>query len=425
MTTAIRPSINSHSIGRPTTNLAIEGGPKSVTVSGEDRWKSIRLRDAIPIVKRFRWGITTSPGPAFEDFEREFAQMAGCKFGLAMNSGTAALHSALFALGVGPRDEVIVPSYTYHATVSAILCCGAIPVFCDIDPRTMTADPLDVADRITAKTKAIIVVHVWGNPAEMRSLTALAREKNIAIVEDASHAHGAIYHDRPVGSWGDIGCFSLQGSKAVSAGEGGIAVCSEPKYFDRMLALGQPIRVGDLKEEQYGLGSINVGPKYRPHLFGVLLAHEGLKRLPELNQRRLKNWRILSSELADCQVVRPIENLPGATPGGFLEFKLVLQSDSLRVSRDEFLQAVKAEGVPALPDRYGFLHDAPIFRQTGTVTLDSLLKPNSSLRPVPVLPHTESLRERIITIPAFVDVKEKYVRQCAAGLRKVGEAYQV
>jgi dTDP-4-amino-4,6-dideoxygalactose transaminase len=396
-----------------------------VTADGKDRWKSIRLRDAIPIVKHIRWGLTTSPGSAFVEFEQEFAHQSGCKFGLSMNSGTAALHSGLFAVGVGPGDEVIVPSYTYHATVSAVLCCGATPVFGDIDPRSLTLDPRDIVRRITPRTKAVIAVHVWGNPAEMDSLSKLARDHQIALIEDCSHAHGASFQGRPVGSWGEIGCFSLQGAKAVSAGEGGIAVCSDARYFDRMLALGQPVRVnGHLKSEKYDLGLMNVGPKYRPHLFGVLLAQSSLRRLPELNRRRRRNWEILRQGLADCDAIEPIQTLPQAEMGGFLEFKLILNTDRLTVSRDVFLQAAQAEGIPASADRYGFLHDAAIFRHGGFITLDCLLKSVPPKLPVPELPHTESLRERIITIPAFVDISEKFVKQCADGLKKVADAYR-
>src|SRR5207249_3027548 len=138
------------------------------------------------------------------------------RHGLVMNSGTAALHSAYFAAGVGPGSEVIVPSYTFFASAAPILQCGGTPVFCDVDERTLTADPDDVERRITPRTRAICVVHMWGNPARMDRFSEIARRHRVALIEDCSHAHGASYRGRPVGSWGDIGCFSLQGEKAVT-----------------------------------------------------------------------------------------------------------------------------------------------------------------------------------------------------------------
>lgn len=155
-----------------------------------------------------------------EKFEHEFAELSGTKFALAMNSGTAALHSAYFALGVGPGTEVIVPAYTWHASATPVLQCGAVPVFCDIDPRTLTIDADAIAPLITERTRGICAVHIWGNPCEMDRITALANERGVSVVEDCSHAHGARYGGRPVGSWGDIGCFSLHASKPVAAGEG-------------------------------------------------------------------------------------------------------------------------------------------------------------------------------------------------------------
>jgi dTDP-4-amino-4,6-dideoxygalactose transaminase len=246
----------------------------------------------------------------------------------------------------------------------------------------------------------------------------------VAIVEDCSHAHGAAYQGKAIGSWGDVGCFSLQGAKAVSAGEGGIAVCSEARYVDRMLALGQPVRGNSgPKVEQYDLGNVNVGPKYRPHLFGVLLAQSSLRRLPELNRLRSRSWDLLCSELAGCEQLRPVETLPQAQRGGFLEFKLILGDGGLRVGRDEFLEALCAEGVPASADRYGFLHEMAVFRQLRPATIDSLLNPAEHMSPRCELPSTESLRDRIVTLPAFANVSQAYLKQVAAAIRKVARAY--
>jgi dTDP-4-amino-4,6-dideoxygalactose transaminase len=403
--------------------LAIDGGPKAVQSRYVERWRATGWRDAWRIVKLLRRGLTTvaSADGQVGEFERAFAEMTGCRHALAMNSGTAALHSGLFAVGVGPGDEVILPSYTWHATASAVLCCGAKPVFCDIDPRTLTADPADMARRVTPRTKAILPVHVWGNPAEMDAIVAVADRHGLAVVEDCSHAHGATYKGKSVGAWGDVGCFSLQGNKAVSAGEGGVAVCNKHEYYARMLALGHPVRAGaELKGGGYDLGVMHLGPKYRPHLFAAVLAIGGLRKLPELNRLRRRNWQILGEELAGSPAVAPVQTLPGAERGGFLEFKFILDLDRLTCTRDEFVAAATAEGLPVTPDRYGSLHDAAIFRRGGPITHETLMPTAPGGTPAD-LPNTDSLRGRVIALPAFTDVPESFVRQCGAALRKVAE----
>jgi dTDP-4-amino-4,6-dideoxygalactose transaminase len=420
MTTLLRRDPSS---GHPATEvLAAHGGPRAVKTPFRERWRMKWWRDGLQITKHLRWGLTTNAigDGVVGEFEREFARVVGCQFALAMNSGTAALHSALFAVGVGPGDEVILPSYTWHATASAILCCGGKPIFCDIDRRSLTADPQDIERRITRRTKAIMVVHVWGNPAEVDVLRDIADKHGLPLVEDCSHAHGATYRGKAVGAWGDIGCFSLQGGKAVSAGEGGVAVCNRREYYERMLALGHPIRAGaELKNGSVALGNLHLGPKYRPHLFGVVLALSALRRLPTLNALRRRNWRILCEELEGCPQITPVATLPGAERGGFLEFKLLLRPDVLRGESADFIANARVEGVPITADRYGCLHESSVFRRGGPITLDLLAPPEPSIAPVSDLPNTEAIRGWVVTLPAFTDVPERYVREVAAGLRKV------
>ena len=230
-------------------DLAIYGGTPAVKAPYRERWRQIRLSDVLPILAHARRDVSTlarGDGPIAE-FEQRFAQLTRTTYALAMNSGTAALHSAYFAVGVKPGTEVIVPGYTFFATASPILQCGGRPVFCDVDPRTLLADADDVERRITPRTRAICVVHLWGNPAPLDRFVEIARRHGVALIEDCSHAHGACYRGVSVGSWGDIGCFSLQGPKAVSGGEAGIAVTNDPVLFDRMLVLGH---YGRLKSGQ-------------------------------------------------------------------------------------------------------------------------------------------------------------------------------
>lgn len=414
-------------------DLAIYGGTPAVRTKYHERWRQVRMTDILPIIAAARRDINTlakGEGPIAR-FEKKFAQLVGTQYALAMNSGTAALHSAYFAAGVKPGTEVIAPGYTFFATAAPILQCGGRPVFCDVDPETLLADPADIERRITPRTRAICVVHLWGNPAPMDRFVEIARRYNLALIEDCSHAHGALYRDRPVGSWGDIGCFSLQGPKAVSAGEGGIAVTNDPVLFDRMLALGH---YGRLKEGQakntFDTDFLTLGVKYRPHLYGIYLALGSLARLKELNQRRQRNYDILCEELADCEAVQPIRTTREGTRGGFLEFIVRYTPEKAGGwNCPAFIQAAKAEGVPISNERYArigkrkrMLNETPIFSTLDGSQLGGMLPTGADWAATHAeadLPVVSSLSDRLMTLPPFTKVSEQYVRECAAALRKV------
>ena len=167
-------------------------------------------------------------GPEVAAFEEEFAAYSGARYGIAVNSGTRALHLALLAAGVGPSDEVITVPFTFMATVAAVRYTGATPVFVDIEPRSCTMDVTQVRNAITERTSAIIPVHLYGQPADLDPLLALAREHHLTVIEDAAQAHGAEYHSRRVGGLGDFGCFSFYPGKNLGAyGEGGLVVTND------------------------------------------------------------------------------------------------------------------------------------------------------------------------------------------------------
>ena len=416
--------------------LAIHGGPPAVSSRYRERWRSVRPRDLLAILRYGLRDVSTmakGEGPIAE-FEQRFARLTQTRHALAMNSGTATLHSAYIAAGVKPGTEVIVPSYTFFASAAPILQCGATPVFCDVDERTLTADPDDVERRISPRTRAICVVHIWGNPARMDRFAEIARRHQVALIEDCSHAHGASYQGRPVGSWGDIGCFSLQGAKAVSGGEAGIAVTDDPALFDRMLVLGH---YGRLKRGQatgaFQTDYISLGLKYRPHLYAVLLALGSLSRLEQLNRCRRRNYQILAAELEGCPAVRPVATTPGAVRGGFLEFVLRYDADHAGGwSCKAFVEAARAEGVPVEEERYArigdqrrMLHESPVFTTLDLSQLGGCVggsrQEAAAAEHDRRLPVTEGLGGRLMTLPPFTKVSERFVRECARALSKVAE----
>ena len=174
-------------------------------------------------VRVLRSGILTSKsgsGPNVLRFEEAFSKYVGSKYAVALNSGTAALHSSLVAASIGKDDEVIVPSFTFVATAEMVALTGARPVFVDIDPKTYCIDPAEVEATITSRAKAIIPVHLYGLTADMDPILEVAKDYDLAVIEDAAQAHGAEYKGRKAGSWGDMACFSFYGSKNMVTGKG-------------------------------------------------------------------------------------------------------------------------------------------------------------------------------------------------------------
>lgn len=367
-------------------------------------------------------------------FEREFAAMTGSSFALAMNSGTAALHSAYFAIGVGPGTEVIVPSYTWHASATPVLQCGAVPVFCDIDRRTLTIDVDDMSRRITERTRAICVVHIWGNPAEMDRILEIARRHSLSVVEDCSHAHGARYDGRPVGSWGDVGCFSLHASKPVAAGEGGVAVTDDPVLFDRMVLLGHVgrLRTGHAAKgvgvEDGDLGVIDLGMKYRPHPFAIHLARSQLRRLPAQNARRARIWSRIREELCGKSAVVPVQTVPKAERGGYYGFVVEYVCGRDGADAEEVVRLARSRGVPVGVESYsrGLLHKSPLFSTLDRTRLGGgcfdLTRPWSENVVDVRLPACEDLAQRLLAFDHLMYMAtERFARWSARELCRAAE----
>ncbi|HEX9341902.1 MAG TPA: DegT/DnrJ/EryC1/StrS family aminotransferase [Thermoplasmata archaeon] len=208
-------------------------------------------------------GWISSRGPFLTEFESAFARYVRGREGVATTSGTTALHLAFAALRIKPGDEVIVPDFTIVACANAVLYGGATPVFADVDPITWTLDPADVERKITRRTKAIMPVHLYGHPADMDPLRRLARERGLAVVEDAAEAHGALYRGTPVGSIGTAGCFSFYSNKILTTGEGGMVVTRSKALADRArrlrdLAFAHPNRDYQHAEVAYNYRMTNV-----------------------------------------------------------------------------------------------------------------------------------------------------------------------
>lgn len=293
----------------------------------------------------FRW-YGPEPPLKVATFEREFAAKMQTKFALAVTSGTAALQCAVNGLALGPGDEVILPAWTWHSCYAAIVLAGALPVFAEID-ESFNIDPSDIEHRITPNTKAIIAVHLQGNPCDLDQVLAVARKHNLRVIEDCAQSVGASYKGRRLGSMGDVGIYSLQLNKTITAGEGGAVVTSDPVLFERAARFHDVGMVRPLHVNLIGEQRLNpfVGTNFRMNEFsgGVLLAQ--LRKLDRIIGDARANVRRVYDGISDLRGIK-MRRLPDAAGeigvGAYIEF-------ASKQQRDNFMSRMRAEGVAASP----------------------------------------------------------------------------
>lgn len=329
-----------------------------------DRWEQIGEEEVALVAEMTRRNELSGGTPVVRDFEREWREWIGVKYAISVMNGTSALYSAYFGLGIGPGDEVICPVNTWICTIAPAILLGARPVFCDIDPETLMMDPADVQARITGNTRCICAVHLWGNVCDLDAIEAVARPRGIPVLEDCSHAHGARYQGRMCGAIGAAGCWSLQGSKAVSAGEGGVMTTDDLDLFERACLVGQVNRiagidlVGARYQEHQPLG---LGMKFRAHPLGIGIAGIQLEKLPELNRRRAAFIAEVETGLGDIPGLRPIGVYEGVERGGFYGFPAIHDPEIMGLSTEDFVRRAHALGLQLTLAPYPNLHKLPLF----------------------------------------------------------------
>jgi perosamine synthetase len=358
--------------------LAIAGGRPAVPGGLHRRWPEITAADRAALARVLDRGELWGPNaPEVRALEQEWADYVGTRFCLVTNSGTAALHCALVGAGVGPGDEVIVPAFSFVATPMAVLHAGATPVFCDIDPETCTIDPARIEELIGARTRAVMPVHVHGLPAEMDEIRSIAARHGLAVIEDAAQAHGATYRGARVGALGDGAAFSLNGSKHLSAGEGGMFVTRDERAAlaaRRLAIFGEdtpPTGPGQYR----AYWSHGVGWNYRGHELTAALARSQLRRLDERLATAQRNAALLNAGLAGLAGLGP-PHVPGDRTCAFYRYRIRLQPDGLGFAgspverRDRLLFALQGEGVPASLWQLLPLPAQPVFRDRGRLPWD-------------------------------------------------------
>jgi len=374
-----------------------------------DRWQQVGQDEARMVSEMTLRNELSGGTPVVREFEREWREWIGGKYSLSVMNGSSALYSAYFGVGVGPGDEVICPSYTWICTIAPATLLGARPVFAESDPETLLVDPDDVRRRITDKTRAIVVVHLWGFVADMDGFLKISRDTGIPIIEDCSHVHGGKYREQMCGNLGAAGCWSFQGSKPVSGGEAGILVTNDQEVFERACLLGQVNRIAgvDLVTERYAkYQPLGIGMKFRSHPLGIGLAKVQLAKLDALNARRRKYVETIETGLEGIPGLHPVKQNPGAERAGFYALPIHhVPEETPGLSTKQLIERIRAEGVPATADPYGLLHLLPIYAEgfdLFTRNRGPLCGDYPGYRPGD-FPKTEKMRDRLVFLPMCSD----------------------
>lgn len=348
------------------SELALLGG-EPVLEAPPFVWPPVREEDARALAEMALRGELSYYGREGKtrELEEKFIAYLGVQRALATSSGTTALHSAFFGLGLRPGDEVLVPTYTFFATVMPLFVANAVPVLVDAESETGNLDPADLERHITERTRAIVVTHVWGNPVDMAAVLDVARRHRLRVVEDCSHAHGARCNGQLVGTFGDVAVFSLQGKKLVAAGQGGMLVTNDQEIFERAVLLGHfNVRafedVHSPRHRPYAYAGL--GLNYRMHPLAAAIANGQMDRLEEYLAGRRHNLEGLSADLGKISGVQPPVLGPHVSRHAYYTYKPTYRADELGgLPIDVYVAALRAEGVPV--DRYDNqpLHLLPIF----------------------------------------------------------------
>ncbi len=342
------------------SHLAIRNG-NPVRIQPFPAWPVVDQNDEralLDVLRSGTWG--RHQGKQTLAFEAAFAEYCQTRFCIGVVNGTVALRLAILAAGLEAGDEVIVPPYTFISTASAVLEANGVPVFVDIDPDTYNLDPAQIEAAITPRTRAIIPVHFAGLPCDMARINAIASRHKLVVIEDAAHAHGAEFQGRRAGGLGDIGCFSFQASKTLTSGEGGAITTSAEGYERIARSLHTVGRFPGGQWYEHHL----IGGNYRMSEFqgGLLLSQ--LARLDEQIERRERNAQYLDERLSAIPGIRPLKRGVGETRHGYYLYMFRYDAQRFKqAARARFIEALRAEGIPAAVGYEQPLYRQPLFSQ--------------------------------------------------------------
>jgi len=340
------------------SDLAALGGTPIRTEPYPD-WPVYDERDiqaVTDVIKSGRWGGYPYPGPQTAEFARRFAEMQGGGYAVLMANGTVTMEVALRAMNIGWRDEVLVPAYTFQATAAAVMSAGAIPVIVDVDDQTYCMDPKAALSAITPQTKAIIPVHLGAEMADMDAIMDLANQNNLVVIEDCAHAHGAKWRGKGAGTIGHFGSFSLQSSKTLTTGEGGVLLCRTPELADRAASLIDCGRPHDKAEKIYTMGA-----NYRMTELQAALGNVGLERFPEQAKQREAMAAYMDEALSEVPGIRILKRDARHTTRSFYQYVFAIDLEVFKVNNAVICYALDKEGIPCDVE-YEAMHHYHLFQ---------------------------------------------------------------
>ena len=413
--------------------LAIDGGPEAVGDRDSDicDWPIITEEDEEAALDVLRRGAMSGT-EVTKEFEEEFADWHDREYALGFNNGTASLLGAMYGVGVGAGDEVVGPSMTYWATMLPCIELGATPVFADIERDTLCVDPESVAERVSEETAAIVVTHYSGHPVDMDPIMEIAREHDVSVIEDVSHAHGGRYKGQTLGNIGDVGALSMMSGKSFPIGEGGMLVTDDREIYERALAYGHYSRHDELTDpdlKEYA-GLPFGGHKHRMHQISAAVGRVQLKsydeRMAEIQRALNYFWDLLE----DVPGIRPHRvEAEDSTMGGWYNPKGIYVSEELDgLSLDRFAAAVEAEGSTCSPGCNFPLHTHPLMNEAdvyGDGGPTRLRNASRDVREEPgSLPVAEEMEEQVYGIPWFKHYRPEEIEAHARAYRKVAENHE-
>ena len=346
-------------------------------------------------------------GPKVKEFERVFTKYIGVKHAVAVNSCTAALHLAMRALEIGPGDEVIVPVLTFAATANAVLYVGAKPVFADIDEKTFNISPKDIQNKITEKTKAIIVVHYGGQPCDMKEIMQIARRHNLHVVEDCAHSLGAEYMSQKTGNIGTIGCFSFYPTKVITTIEGGMITTNDEKIAKQSTILREhgmtKTAIEREKKATWYYDVVDLGYNYRLNEVQAALGISQLKRVEKINKRRIEAAHYYTRKLKEIDgITLPYED---KNRTHMYHLYVIKVTERYGTDRDELFKRLSAKGI-GLSVHYTPLHLLTFYRKKlGYKKGD--------------FPIAEKISKEILSLPLFPTISEAQIDYVAKEISKI------
>ncbi len=419
----------------PKSELAIFGGTRSVQAEPGDifDWPIVTKEDEDAVLEVLRRG-GMSGTDVTQQFEKEFSGWQGSRYALGCSSGTAAIQCAMYGCGVGVGDEIIAPSLTYWASCLQAFSLGATIVFADVHPESLCIDPADIEHRITERTKAIVVVHYCGHPADMDAIVAIAEKHGIKVIEDVSHAQGGLYKGEKLGTIGDVGAMSLMSGKSFAVGEAGILVTDNREIYERAVAFGHYERYGsDVKTESLKpyAGLPLGGYKYRMHQLSSAMGRVQLKsydqRCEEIRKSMSYFWDLLR-DVPGVKAHRPAEDSGSNMAGWYNPLGHYCPEELGGLSVTRFAEAVTAEGAACSPGCNKPLHLHPLFSSCDVYGHGKPTRIANAARdisqPAGSLPVTEGIGARVYRIAWFKHYRPEIIEQYANAFRKVAENYE-